>query len=60
MAFVRSVTMLMLAREALERFGNNADDAIAYLSERLRDDSELREALVKSAVEYERLEELHS
>jgi hypothetical protein len=60
MAFVRSVTMLMLAHEALERFGNNADDAIAYLSERLRDDSELREALVKSAVEYERLEELHS
>jgi hypothetical protein len=60
MAFVRSVTMLMLAREALERFGNNADDAIAYLSERLRDDNELREALVKSAVEYERLEELHS
>jgi hypothetical protein len=60
MAFVRSVTMLMLAREALERFGNNADDAIAYLSERLRDDSSLREALVKSAVEYERLEELHS
>jgi hypothetical protein len=50
----------MLAREALERCGNNADDAVAYLSERLRDDNELREALVKSAVEYERLEELHS
>jgi hypothetical protein len=60
MAFARSVTMLMLAREALQRCGNNADDAIAYLSERLRDDNELREALVKSAVEYERLEELHS
>jgi hypothetical protein len=60
MAFVRSVTMLMLAREALERSGNNADHAIAYLSERLRDDNELREALVKSAVEYERLEVLHS
>jgi hypothetical protein len=52
--------MLGLAREALERFGNNADAATSYLSQRLRDDSELREALVKSAVEYERLEELHS
>jgi hypothetical protein len=60
MAFVRSVTMLSLAREALERCGNNADDAVAYLSQRLVDDTELCEALVKSAVEYERLEELHS
>ena len=51
---------LALAREALERFGNNTDHAIAYLSQRLRDDSELREALVRSAVEFERLEELHS
>ena len=52
--------MLSLAREALEKFGDNADEAIAYLSQRLRDDSELRGALVKSAVEYKRLEELHS
>jgi hypothetical protein len=43
-----------LAREALKRFDDNADDAFAYLSQRLRDDGELREALVKSAVEYER------
>jgi SOS response regulatory protein OraA/RecX len=52
--------MLALAREALEKFDNNVDAAISYLSQRLRDDSELREALVKSAVEYESLEELHS
>ena len=60
MTIARTITMLGLAREALERFGNNADTAISYLSQRLRDDNELREALVKSAVEYERLEELHS
>ena len=60
MKIARTITMLALAREALEKFGNNADAAISYLSQRLRDDSELREALVKSAVEYERLEELHS
>jgi hypothetical protein len=54
MTIVRTVTMLTLAREALERFNDNADDAFAYLSQRLRDDSELREALVRSAVEYER------
>ena len=45
MAIARTITMLALAREALERFGNNTDHAIAYLSQRLRDDSELREAL---------------
>jgi hypothetical protein len=60
MTIARTITMLSLARDALEKFGDNADDAIAYLSQRLRDDSELREALVKSAVEYESLEELHS
>jgi hypothetical protein len=60
MPITRTVTMLALAREALERFDNNTDDAFAYLSQRLRDDSELREALVKAAIEYERLEELHS
>ena len=60
MAFVRSVTMLSLAREALEKFNGNADDAFAYLSQRLRDDSELREALVKSAIDYEKLEQLFS
>ena len=60
MTIARTITMLSLARDALEKFGDNADDAIAYLSQRLRDDSELREALVKSAVEYERLAELHS
>ena len=60
MPMTRTVTMLALAREALERFDNNTDDAFAYLSQRLRDDSELREALVRSAVEYERLEEAYS
>ena len=60
MAIARTITILGLAREALDRFGNNADHAIAYLSQRLRDDSELREALVRSAVEYERLEEAYS
>jgi hypothetical protein len=54
MTIVRTVTMLTLAREALERFDDNTDDAFAYLSQGLRDDSELREALAKSAVEYER------
>jgi hypothetical protein len=53
MAFVRSVTMLSLAREALERFDNNAVAAQAYLSERLLNDGQLREALVQAAVEYE-------
>jgi SOS response regulatory protein OraA/RecX len=60
MKIARTITMLALAREALEKFDNNVDAAISYLSQRLRDDSELREALVKSAVEYESLEELHS
>jgi hypothetical protein len=46
--------MLTLARQALERCDNNADAAQAYLSERLRNDAELLEALVKSAIEYER------
>jgi hypothetical protein len=47
--------MLSLAREALTRFDNDADAARAYLSERLYNDQELlRDALVKSAVEYER------
>jgi len=45
--------MLALAREALERFGNDADAAQAYLSERLVNDEQLREALVKAAIEYE-------
>ena len=38
MPFTRTVTMLALAREALERFDNNADAAKAYLSERLVND----------------------
>jgi hypothetical protein len=54
MTIVRTVTMLTLARQALERCDNNADAAQAYLSERLRNDAELLEALVKSAIEYER------
>jgi hypothetical protein len=41
--------MLALAREALERFDNNTDAAQAYLSERLVNDGQLREALVKAA-----------
>jgi hypothetical protein len=45
--------MLSLAREALERFDNNAVAAQAYLSERLLNDGQLREALVQAAVEYE-------
>ena len=60
MTFERTVTMLALAQEALDRFENNADAARAYLSKRLRDDGELRETLVKSAIEYERQERLHS
>jgi hypothetical protein len=48
--------MLSLAREALERCDNDVDAARAYLSERLLNDVQLREALVKSAIEYERLE----
>ena len=56
MPFTRTVTMLALAREALERFDNNTDAAQAYLSERLVNDGQLREALVKAAIEYGRLE----
>ena len=56
MPFTRTVTMLALARESLERFDNDADAAQAYLSERLVNDGQLREALVKSAIEYERRE----
>ena len=56
MTFKRTVTMLALAREALERFDNNADAAQAYLSERLVNDEQLREALVRAAIEYERLD----
>ena len=56
MTIVRSVTMLSLARDALERCDNDVDAARAYLSERLLNDVRLREALVKSAIEYERLE----
>jgi hypothetical protein len=52
--------MLALAQEALDRCGNNADAAQAYLFERLRSDETLLETLVKSAVEYERQERLHS
>jgi hypothetical protein len=56
MPFTRTVTMLALARESLERFDNDADAAQVYLSERLVNDTQLREALVKSAIEYERRE----
>jgi hypothetical protein len=48
--------MLSLAREALERCGNDANAAQIYLTERLLNDEQLREALVRSAIEYERLE----
>ena len=48
--------MLALARESLERFDNDADAAQAYLSERSVNDRQLRDALVKSAIEYERPE----
>ena len=54
MANVRSVTMLSLAREALDRCANDSNAAQAYLSDRLLSDGQLREALVRSAVEYER------
>jgi hypothetical protein len=54
MAITRSVTMLSLARDALERSANDADAAQAYLSERLLNDGQLREALVKAAIEYEK------
>ena len=54
MTIVRSVTMLSLARDALERSANDADAAQAYLSERLLSDGHLREALVKAAIEYEK------
>ena len=46
--------MLSLARDALERSANDADAAQVYLSERLLHDGQLREALVKAAVEYEK------
>ena len=54
MTIVRSVTMLSLARDALERSANDTDAAQAYLSERLLNDGQLREALVKAAIEYEK------
>jgi hypothetical protein len=60
MTIARTITMLSLTREDFwEKFGDNADAATSYLSQRLRDDSEFGEALVKSAVEYKR-QELHS
>jgi len=52
--------MLALAQEALDRFENNADAAQVYLLELLRSDNKLLETLVRSAVEYERRERLHS
>ena len=54
MTIVRSVTMLSLARDALERSANDADAAQVYLSERLLNDGQLRDALVKAAIEYEK------
>ncbi len=54
MPIERSVTMLSLARDALDRSANDAVAAQAYLSERLIADGQLREALVKAAIEYER------
>ena len=60
MTFVRTITMLALAQEALDRFENNADAAQVYLLELLRSDNKLLETLVRSAVEYERQERLHS
>lgn len=50
MAIVRSVTMLSLARD----HWSAADAAQAYLSERLLNDGQLREALVKAAIDYEK------
>jgi hypothetical protein len=55
MVIERSVTMLSLARDALERSANNAVPAQAYLSERLIKDGQLREALIKAAIEYEQV-----
>jgi hypothetical protein len=46
--------MLSLARDALEHSANDADAAQVYLSERLLNDGQLREALVKAAIEYEK------
>jgi hypothetical protein len=60
MTFVRTVTMLALAQEALDRCNNDADAAQVYLSKRLRSDEKLLETLIKSAIEYERQERLHS
>jgi len=60
MTFVRTVTMLALAQEALDRCNNDADAAQAYLSKRLRSDEKLLESLIKSAIEYERQERLRS
>ena len=54
MVIERSVTMLSLARDALERSANDVDAAQVYLSERLLNDGQLREALVKAAIEYEK------
>ena len=54
MAIVRSVTMLSLARDALEHSADDADAAQVYLSERLLNDGQLREALVRAAIEYEK------
>ena len=54
MAIVRSVTMLSLARDALEHSADDADAAQVYLSERLLNDGQLRDALVKAAIEYEK------
>jgi hypothetical protein len=60
MTFVRTVTMLGLAQEALDRCDNNADAAQTYLLKQLRSDEKLLETLVKSAIEYERQERMHS
>ena len=54
MAIVRSVTMLSLARDALEHSADDADAAQVYLSERLLNDGQLRDALVKAAIEHEK------
>jgi len=52
--------MLGLAQEALDRCDNNADAAQTYLLKQLRSDEKLLETLVKSAIEYERQERMHS
>jgi hypothetical protein len=54
MPIERSVTMLSLAREALDRSADDAVAAQAYLSERLAKDGQLRDALIKAALEYEK------